>query len=218
MKKITNAEIIAVAEGTADRVTQRRVLAASLQDGAVRRRLVLLESLATVQDPLPARSLTQQQALHDALLDAARRVGREYRESSTLALPPWLQELGSRVRQVLSLESHTFRLPALAPALAASAPTLRVQREVLELQGIRLEVHQLPDTPPRLRFVVDAGASSDFLSEEVTGVALALQEDGNLELQILVVPINSQGRGVLELMPPETRGIVSLLGVALVTG
>ncbi|WP_395094742.1 hypothetical protein [Armatimonas sp.] len=220
--KITNTEIVAVVEGNADTLTERRVLAAALHDVGVRQRLALLKAVAAETEPLPRLSAALQTQLQENLAIAARRVGREYAErqragSDSASLPGWLETFTGTVRRVLTLEKHRFGLSALAPALAASVAPLSVQREVVEAQKVRLEVHQLPDSPTRLRFYVDASASPEFLSEEVTGVALALQEEGNLELQILIVPVNAQGRGALEILAPAVQGGVSLLGVALVT-
>ena len=220
--KITNTEIVAVAEGSADTLTERRVLAAALHDARVRQRLTLLKSVAAETELLPTLTDALQTRLQENLAIAARRVGREHAErqaadSVSESLPGWLETFTGTVRRVLILEKHRFGLSALAPALAASAASLRVQSEVMEAQNVRLEVHQLPGSPMRLRFYVDASASPEFLSEEVTGVALALQEEGNLELQILIVPVNAQGRGALEIPAPAVQGGVSLLGVALVT-
>lgn len=216
---ITNAEIVAVADGSADTLTERRVLAAALGDSKVRRRLALLQAVAAETDPLPELSAVRQATLTEGLGVAARRVGREYleRQVAAEARPSWLETFAGTVHRVLSFEKHRFTLSALAPALAASVPPLHVQREVVEAQNVRLEVHQLPDSPPRLRFYVDASAAPEFLADDVSGVALALQEEGSLGLEILVVPVNAQGVGVLEIPARTVRGGVNLLGVALVT-
>ena len=85
------------------------------------------------------------------------------------------------------------------------------------MQGVHLEVHQLPGDVIRLRFYADASAAPEFLPEEVSGVMLALEEEGKPQFLILTIPLNAQGRGVLELAAPMVRGAMSLLGVALVT-
>ena len=109
-----------------------------------------------------------------------------------------------------------MRLSALAPALAASDESLQVQRDIFDVEGVHIEIHQLPETPPRLRFLVDASQAEGFLAEEVSAATLALQEEGVLELWLVTVPLNAEGRGLWEQPAPAVRGAVGLLGVALV--
>lgn len=129
----------------------------------------------------------------------------------------WQKLLGARIRSFLSLPKKRLHLPALAPALAAPVPPIQVQREVLETQGIHLEVHQLPGEPAQLRFYADASTAAEFISGETTGVALALREEGATELWVEVIPLNEEGRGVLERPAPVVQGSVELLAAALVT-
>ena len=63
---------------------------------------------------------------------------------------------------------------------------------------------------------MDASRTEEFLAEGVSAATLALQEEGILELWLVTVPLNAQGRGVWELPAPAVRGAVELLGVALV--
>lgn len=220
MTRVTNEELVAVVEGSADALTERRVLAAALTDPTVRRRLDMLRTAAEDTTPLPALTLGEVARLQEDLRIAARRVGRELQERVQGAPEPtvdWQKLLGARVRSVLSLPKKHLHLPALAPALAASVPSIQVRREVLATQGIHLEVHQLPGEPARLRFYADASASPEFISEETTGVALAMREVGTTKLWVEVIPLNDEGRGVQERPAPVVQGSIELLAAALVT-
>lgn len=220
--KITNAEIIAVSEGSADSLTERRVLAAALSDPGVQRRLALLRLIDTEPEPLPELAPARLAQLQEALEIGARRVGREFVEhqaaGATAEPTPatWLATLGQTLRQALTPESRPLRLSALAPALAAPEDSLEVQRESFLLDGVRVEIHQLPETPPRLRFLLDASQSEVFLMGGATQATLALQEEGVLPLWLVTVPLSAQGRGLWEQPAPAVRGAVTLLGVALV--
>ena len=216
--KITNADIVAVAEGSADVLTERRVLAAALHDPGLQRRLALLRAVEMEDEPLPTLSSARLARLQEGMEIGARRVGREFlaRQEVAPAPPGWAARLGGRVRRVLLWEGRRVGLSALAPALAAPDESLRVQRDSFEVEGVHIEIHQLPETPPRLRFFVDASRTEEFLAEGVSAATLALQEEGVLELWLVTVPLNAQGRGVWELPAPAVRGAVELLGVALV--
>ena len=219
MTRVTNEELVAVVEGSADALTERRVLAAALTDPRVRRRLDILRTAAEDTTPLPALTAGEVARLQENLRIAARRVGRELQERASGATEPtvdWQNTLGARVRYVLSLPKKRLHLPALVPALAAPVPPIQVQREVLETQGIHLEVHQLPGEPARLRFYADASTSTEFISGETTGVALAMREVGATELWMEVIPLNDEGRGALERVAPVVQGSIELLAAALV--
>jgi hypothetical protein len=231
--KITNAEIVAVAERSADVLTERRVLAAALNDPGLQRRLLLLQTVDAESEqeaPLPeldAALLGRLARLQEGMEIAARRVGREFVEqqtetSETLATSEtsadrWASLVG-RAQRVFTLEKRPIRLSALAPALAASEDNLQVQRESFDVEGIHIEIHQLPDTPPRLRFLVDASRSEGFRADATNAAVLALQEAGIVEFWLVTVPLNAQGIGAWEQPAPAVRGAVELLGVALVDG
>jgi hypothetical protein len=220
MTRVTNEELVAVVEGSADARTERRVLAAALEDPAVRRRLDLLRTATADNTPLPTLTAGEITRLQENLRVAARRVGREFQERAQGAVEPtvdWQKLLGARVRHAFSLPKRRLHLPALAPALAAPMPPIQVKREALETQGIHLEVHQLPEEPPRLRFYADASTAVEFIAGETTGVALALREVGATDLWVEVIPLNEEGRGVLELAAPLVQGGIELLAAALVT-
>lgn len=216
--KITNADIVAVAEGSADALTERRVLAAALYDPGLQRRLALLRAVEVEDEPLSEVSPARLARLQAGMEIGARQVGREFLERQEVAPAPpeWVARLGGTVRRVLLWESRRVGLSALAPALAAPNESLQVQRDSFEVDGVHIEIHQLPETPPRLRFFVDASRTEEFLAEGVSAATLALQEEGILELWLVTVPLNAQGRGVWELPAPAVRGAVELLGVALV--
>lgn len=221
MTKVTNEEIVAVADGSADGLTERRVLAAALRDPAVRRRLTLLREVEQETAPLPVLSPAVVAQQQESLRILARRVGREYQEKRSAPTEPaldWRARLGERVRKVLTFPAQPLHLPALTPALAASESPLQVLRVSVTLQEIQLEVHQLPTEPPQLRFYADASASAEFIAGETSGVAIALQERGASDFWIEVIPLNEQGRGALELAAPLVEGSVELLAAALVTG
>jgi hypothetical protein len=223
MKKITNEELVAVAEGVADALVERRVLAAALTDSRIKQRLDFLRAIDQDQEPLELSELpiSRVQALKESMAITARRVGREFQErvgaSESVPRDDWQQSLGTRLRHVLAIVPRRLTLPCFAPALAASEPSLQVQRESLEADSVRIEVHQLPETPPRVRFYADASGSQEFHADETSGIALAFCEAGTRELWIEIVPLNTEGRGVLERLAPAVRGSVELVGVALVT-
>ncbi len=216
--KITNAEIVAVAEGSADALMERRVLAAALYDTSLQRRLALLRAVDAEDERLPEVSPARLARLQEGMEIGARRVGREFLERQEVApaSPDWVAGLSGTVRRVLLWESRRVGLSALAPALAAPDESLQVQRDSFEVDGVRIEIHQLPETPPVLRFFVDASQAEEFLSEGVSAATLALQEEGILELWLVTIPLNAQGRGVWELPAPTVHGAVELRGVALV--
>ncbi|WP_309712293.1 hypothetical protein [Armatimonas sp.] len=214
--KITNEQIIAVAEGSADALTERLVLAAALHDPALQRRLTLLRSVDADEEPLPQIAPARLARLTEEMEVAARRVGREFAEAQATPSPSWFAAVGGTLRRSFTLERRSVRLSALAPALAASDETLQVQRDIFDIEGVHIEIHQLPENPPRLRFLVDAHRAEGFLAEEVSAVTLALQEEGGLDLWLVTVPLNAEGRGLWEQPAPTIRGAVGLLGVALV--
>jgi hypothetical protein len=219
--KITNEQIIAVAEGSADVLTERLVLAAALHDPALQRRLTLLRSVDAIEaeadeEPLPQLAPARLARLTEGMEVAARRVGREFQESQVAPSPSWLAAVRGTLRRSFLLQRRSVRLSALAPALAAATESLHVQRDVFDVDGMHIEIHQLPENPPRLRFLVDASQAEGFLTEEVSAATLALQEEGVLDLWLVTVPLNAEGRGLWEQPAPTVRGAVGLLGVALV--
>lgn len=175
---ISEAELVAVAKRVAQPDTERRVLAAALHDPEIQRRLVHL------QQPSPPSDIT------DVLRRATQAVAREYAQAKA----PWWQPFVGQLRQKLVLTPKPLRLPLLAPALAASVETLLVQREVFEQEGVHVELHQLPGTPPRLRSLVDA---SQCTGTGINTVALAFQEASG-EPFVVLVPLNAQKRGLRE--------------------
>lgn len=224
MRDVTNDELIAVAEGSADRLTERRVLAAALGNPALQRRLEALRAAdALAASSLPELTTAERAGFHERLRVATRQVGREVEEQKVqavelpIARPAWIEQVGRPLQEILRATVARITLPALVPAHAASEPSLEVIRQVLEAEKVHIEIHQLPGTPLLLRFLADASRSSAFVPNQTAGVALVFQEEGAAEPWVELIALNAEGRGFLERVAPAVTGAIELVGVALVT-
>ena len=219
MRGISNEEIVVVAEGVADRETERRVTALALLDPSVRARL--REARQLQQAPLLVAEqdggfAQRAQRLKEAMEIGARRIAREQREAYEAALPAARAgpPASSPLRRALEVVRQAVTLPCLAPASASSVAELSVRRDIFLAGGVRIELQQLPGEPPRLRAFGDASGVPGGLEGADT---LELTLEG---LGVLQVPLNPEGRGYADFVIgdslPAPRSAVHLTAVALV--
>ena len=221
MTAVTNEEIVAVADGAADRATERRVMAAALIDPQVRVRLrdarAMQEAPRLVAEREGGFSLRAQR-LKEEMEIAVRRVARENREQGQIV--PTAARAGPLMpplRRVLESVRFAVTLPCLAPASASSLTDLSVRRDLFLVDGVRIELQQLPGESPRLRAFGDAsGVSGGFAATEANALELTLEGLGEL-----VIPLNSEGRGYADFSIggpelPAPRTSVHLTEAALI--
>jgi hypothetical protein len=201
-------ELLAHLAGIADAETERRVTARALADPALRARLALHERLTAPADGEPAARVAEES---DTFRYRAERLRARMR--AVVAAPPEPQEgavarLGEALRRLLTLTPAAVTLPGLAPALAAgegSGDDLHRQT-LVDAEGVRVEVHQLPGASPRVRVFVDApdcGAAA---------VTLTFTDGAGGEDATVRVPLSVKGRGMAEVpvgaggLPPAREG------------
>jgi hypothetical protein len=223
MKGTSNEEIIAVAEGSADREMERRVTAVALLDSSVRARLreaKELQEIPLLVSEQDGGFATRAQRLKEAMEIGARRIVREHREayeSSMGAARAGPSSSPSPLRRVLDTVRQGVTLPCLAPASAASVAELSVRRDMFLVEGVRIELQQLPGEPPRVRAFGDAsGIPGGFSASEVDGLELTLEELGTI-----LISLNAEGHGYLDFVVgegglPTPRRAVRLTEVALI--
>jgi hypothetical protein len=131
-------------------------------------------------------------------------------------------------------------LPCFAPASASSVQnSLDVMKQVVPTQdGVRIEFHQLPGMPQRFRVLVDASehrsesgenpslirtTEGDDFGYNVAYLTLEDSEGEAIDRHLLVVALNSEGRGFTEFSlggegiyaMPFPKGLCRLTEVAL---
>ena len=226
MRGISNEEIVAVAQGGADRETERRVTAVALLDASVRARL--REARELQRAPLLVAEqdggfALRAQRLREEMAVGARRVVREHREaylapSDSARAGPAPASEPSPFRRVLESVRQAVTLPCLAPASASSVAELSLRRDIFLVSGVRIELQQLPGEPPRVRAFGDASGASGGRAD-ADALQLTLEGWGTL-----LVPLNAEGRGYADFVVggaepgalPAPRAAVRLTEVALV--
>ena len=208
---LTNDEIAAFVEGSADRVVSRRVLAAALQSREVRARIELLReaqaSYATGETApdFPHRA----HHLRDTLTTLTRQTAWDAAgyDASAANTAPFICHLLTMVRQALTL-------PCLSPAFAApvaSAFQRTAPQRIDTAEGVRIEFHQLPGTTPqRLRVFVDASrlapnpaASPAFDTAHLTLEEATASAPAGPRSQVLAVSLNAEGKGMRDFVIRE---------------
>lgn len=222
MKGISNEEIVAVAEGSADREMERRVTAIAIFDPAVRARLREareLREMPLLVSEQDGGFAMRAQRLREAMEIGARRVVREHREaySASSQAARAGPSFPSVVRRLLDNVNQALTLPCLAPASASSIAELSVRRDMFLVGGVRIELQQLPGEPPRVRAFGDAsGVPGGFSARDVHGLELTLEGLGTL-----LIPLNAQGHGYRDFVVgeeglPAPRRAVRLTEVAFI--
>jgi hypothetical protein len=221
---VTNEEIIAVADGTANSEIELRVTAAALLDARVRERLESLRTLETRPLRVAERDggfAARAHRLREAMEIGARRIARELREEQAgdaparagpAATPPAWRE---GILRLLDIARQAVTLPCLAPGQAAPALLTEIRRDIFLFEGVRVELQQLPGEGARLRFYADAsGIVGGFASLGAQQLALTLENLGTV-----FIALNLEGRGYRDLVVgqdlPHPRKAVSLVELAL---
>lgn len=222
MKGISNEEIVAVAEGSANREIERRVTAAALLDSSVRARL--REAREVQEQPLLVSEqdggfAMRAQRLREAMEIGARRIVREHREAYSAT--PEAARAGpsapSVLRRLLDKVDYALTLPCLAPASASSVAELSVRRDMFLVDGVRIELQQLPGEPPRVRAFGDASrVSGESSLRDIESLELTLEGLG-----VIQIALNAQGHGYQDFVVgagglPAPRRAVRLTEVALI--
>ncbi len=229
MGRVSNEEIAAVVDGTADRGTQRRVTAAALLDSSVHERLKRLRTAESAPSLVAETEdggsfLLRAQRLKEKMQIAARQVAREHRESYTVSSSPEARAgpvfggMPGLVRRTLQTLRQSVSLPCLAPASASSVGETRVRRDIFLSEGVRIELQQLPGDGARLRVFADAsGVTGGFSAQDADTVALELDGVG-----MLLIALNPEGRGFADFRVgtdgaeiPAPRRAVALTGISL---
>ncbi|MBC8137309.1 MAG: hypothetical protein H8F28_15625 [Fibrella sp.] len=207
---ISTQDILSVASGIASNGTVRRVWAESVSDNVLRERVAwslppedeeeqITDAISDVSDAVPERLQPRMWALSE-------RFVRTPFES----LP----------YRILNVIETVLNLPCFAPAIAASDPfgaANLVSQAVMTAESVRIEFQQLPSASPDnelsslVRIIVDASALSQEGDYSSAAVTLA---EGDKSLSPLLVPLNAQARGLLDVdkFPPSehARRLVSV--------
>ena len=185
--RITNADIAAYVEGTANKATRQRVLAASLVDVRVRERITLLQTADanTNREAVPPAPLTPRvealttfvldsiRALHDSRIQLRQAFANQQKGGGLWSVPEDVQAVMQEALRTISDKTLalgarvSLGLPCFAPASASSLHgSLEVIKQVVPTRdGVRIEFHQLPGTPQRFRVLVDASEHHPKRSE-----------------------------------------------------
>jgi hypothetical protein len=218
---VENSEIVAVAEGIADRATELKVTAAALADPKIRQRLAYLRALDLPDaDPRPVAGAQSERL--KTMLQAATKTLIVPRSASVIRGVSWtdsLSQLQAVVAKELSALARAISLPGLSSALAAPTnESVALRREVFERDGVRIELIQLPGETAMIRILVDAGETAPTAN----ALCLMLHDDAG-EQTVVLVTLGENGKGYRDLSVggdsdalPLARGTVSLAHVALV--
>lgn len=255
--RVTNADIAAFVEGAASKAARQRVLAAALVDADVRRRIALLQAAeADAETDMAAEVTPGVERLTAFVLDSIHEM-QDTRMQLRQAFAEWHKGGGlwSVSEDVHTVVQDTLRtatdkalslgqriplgLPCFAPASASPMHnSLDVIKQVVPTRdGVRVEFHQLPGTPPRFRVLVDASEhhpgedeipliqtteDSDF-GYNVAYLTLEDSEGEKTDRHVLIVALNGQGRGFTEFSlggegiyaMPQPKGQCRLIGISL---
>jgi hypothetical protein len=202
---VSTEDIIAVVSGIATQRTAQRVWAQSVSDEKARYQIAW---------SLPPDD--EEEQIRDAIADAPDRIPERLQQRARMLTERFasVQRPSLRERALTALET-VLNLPCFAPALAASdvppSPKI-VSQSVTTEEGVRIEFQQLPvvpgdtDTGTILRVIVDASITADATYTR----AMLTLATGNDPLASLSVPLNVQGRGLLDVrdLPLRRRRVV----------
>jgi len=200
-------DVLAFLAGFADADTEHRVLVAALTDPALRSRLAANGALLAAGDAAESAPLSSEEAIALAARAAALRRRPPTPIGPRVTTIPLADRLRSAGRRILDFVGGPVTLPGLAPALAAPpVDSVALHRQAFDSpDGARVELHQLPGDPPRLRAIVDTGRPA------ASGAFVTLHfSDGEGGAQAaLPVALNEQGRGLAEAMlGPGSDGLL----------
>ena len=205
-ESISSLDIIAVASGIASSKTNRRVWAKSVSDTTVRYRVAW--SLPTSDEEEQITDAISEVPEVDAPSEHLQQRMQMLTENFVRVQPSRIPD------RILSVIQTMLHLPCFAPAIAASEPfsaSRITSQTVLTTDGVRIEFQQLPaqsldsDSTLPLRIIVDAsGLGSD---QQYTKAILTIADNADSH-SLLVVPLNTQAKGLLDiakLPPAESR-------------
>lgn len=194
-ENVSPQDILAVMSGVATKTTAQRVWSRCVSDNKTRYQVAW---------SLPPDD--EEDQIQDAISDAPKDIPESLKQRTRMLTDRFISVQQPRLAErVLSVLETLLNLPCFSPALAASDASLSpkiVSQTVVTTEGIRIELQQLPtvavdtETAPTLRIIVDASVFSgnDLLYTQCTLTVT----DGDDALVLFAVPLNVQGRGLLD--------------------